>query len=1140
MHASRHLCDTRGPRYRVGVNAGLIDESSRDAAATLTGQFAASELRAGDVLAGRFRIESLIGIGGMGVVYRAHDLSLEIEVALKLLRPDLARRPEAFANFRQELLLARQVSSPHVVRIHDIAEHDGRWFISMDFIRGESLEQRLDRQRHLPTEQALAITRGLLDGLGAAHQRGVVHRDLKPANVLLDGDHAYITDFGVARILGATGMTQTGMIIGTPEYLSPEQARGTTIDARSDLYAVGLIFYEMLAGELPFSGGTPAEAVMQRILRPPPSLAKKRADLPAWLHAFSERLLKVNPAHRFGSARDALRALEAQRVPRPPLDRRVLLLGALALALLAGFGSWLARHPWSARVPVSAVAPVTPRVGVLPFTVAPGDTELAGAARAFGEHLENWLRNDPAVASIPRRRLVDARERIAPDLQGEALTRQLPDIANAAGANRLIKGELRRDDHGLLLELAWIEPGTAAVAPPVLARGADFATLFRNYQDSVGPWLAASKLQVGSAPLLSPAALPDFGTGLLALDRHADPAAVASLAPLAAAEPASALLQRALLEAEEDAHQTLPAQDTRAAVEKQFATDTSPLGRELFARALAEDDGAKARTVLDRAVRAFPHDPPLGLLAAETFAANGAGAEAIELLRRITTGDGQDARAWFLLGRTSIQQGQAQAAIDEYLVRALVLNTRGRDAAAEAETRNAFGVGYERLGQLDAAVEQYSRAAKMREQLGDRIGLSKSLRNLAIVQAERGEREEAERTLDRVRGLLEDLGDRASLADLHNDRGVIAEERGDFVAALAAYREALAIRQQLEVPDQVAESLNNVAFASLQLGQFDNALVYWQQAAALYRKLDDSNGILRIEQSIGLLDIARGHFAAARERLQASLRSAEDRQLPEESAAGHINLATLSLAEGRLADALAHAERARQFAARRSDLRIATEASLLKARAANALGDDATVDAALATIDVAQINDEQRAMYLLAAAQRAQAGAASAGAKNRLAEAATAAAQAHSGKVALEVQLQRVRLALVQGDAGAGKLLAAVRADEIHLGEVPARLEWLELEMAVALRSGDRSTAIRRYREALPLLKDAGRSADAMFLHQLAAQAYPAGRDSAAAGAAAEAARAQLLADAPADARALFEQRLALRERAETGRNDAH
>ena len=1124
------------------MNAEISEDSPSDAAATLTGHFAASELRAGDILGGRFRIESLIGIGGMGVVYRAHDLSLEIDVALKLLRPDLARRPEAFRNFRQELLLARQVSSAHVVRIHDIAEHEGRWFISMDFIRGESLEQRLDDVRRLPPEQALVITRGLLEGLGAAHQRGVVHRDLKPANVLLDGDHAYITDFGVARILGATGMTQTGMIIGTPEYLSPEQARGTAIDARSDLYAVGLIFYEMLAGELPFSGGTPAEAVVQRILRPPPSLARMRPDLPPWMHAFSERLLKVNPSHRFGSAREATRALDARRVPRPPLDKRMLSFGAALLLAVAAAGSWLWLHPWSARAPITATVPAIPRIGVMPLATAANDAELAAAARGIGEHLGNWLRNDPAIASIPGRRLLDAQARTAPDLQGDALQRRLPDLARAANATALIVGELRRAPPGLLLELRWIEPGKPGNTPVLTARGADFASLFKDYESAAATWLAASQLRAGSSPRLQPAALTAFGQALLALDQHDAQASAASLAALVATDPGSALLQRALLEAQESAHQQLPAENTREAVMQQFGKDPSPLGRELLARALANDDGQKARGVLEQAVHDFPHDPALALFDAETLAANGSGIEALEVLRKFVKTDDQDARAWFLLGRTSIQQGQAQAAIDDYLVRALVLNTRGRDGAAEAETRNALGVGYERLSQLDASSEQYTRAAKTREQLGDRVGLAKSLRNLAIVQAEQGERESAERTLDRVKGLLEDLGDRASLSDLHNDRGVIAEERGDFAAALAAYREALAIRQQLDLPDGIAESLNNVAFASFQLGQFDNALVYWQQAAALYRKLDDSNGVLHIQQGIGLLDIARGHFAAAREGLQASLRNAEDRQLTEEAAAGHLNLATLSLAEGRYADALDHAERARQLAARRSDLRIATEGSLLKARAASALGDDAGVDAALASIELAKINDEQRAMFLLATAQRAQAGGDYTTAAAKLEEAEKAATAAHSGKVGMEIGLQRVRLALVDGSrARIPKLLAAVRADATHLGEVPVRLEWLELEMVAALDGGDRGDAIRRYREALPLLKDAGRWADALFLHRLAARAYPgASAEADAARSAADAARAQMLADAPDETRARFEQRMELRLKAEAGAADGH
>ncbi|MBW3549358.1 MAG: serine/threonine protein kinase, partial [Proteobacteria bacterium] len=250
--------------------------------ATATGLYAQIDLPPGAVLAGRFRIESMLGIGGMGVVYRATDLTLDIPVALKLLRPELAQRAGAFERFRDELLLARQVSSPHVVRIHDLIQHSDsvpdqghagssgpdhqqhapkpappRWLISMDFVDGTSLDHRLDREGSFGIEDALKLTRQLAEGLAAAHAKGVVHRDLKPANVLLDAEgNGYISDFGVARSLASSGLTQSGVVIGTPDYLSPEQARGDSVDARSDLYALGLILYEMLAGKPPFAGGT--------------------------------------------------------------------------------------------------------------------------------------------------------------------------------------------------------------------------------------------------------------------------------------------------------------------------------------------------------------------------------------------------------------------------------------------------------------------------------------------------------------------------------------------------------------------------------------------------------------------------------------------------------------------------------------------------------------------------------------------------------------------------------------------------------------------------------------------------------------------------------------------------------------------
>jgi serine/threonine protein kinase len=201
-----------------GADAGADD-------ATATGRFAA-DLPPGTVLAGRFRLDRLLGVGGMGVVYQATDLQLGVPVAIKLLRSEMADRPGAFERFRQELLLSRQVSSPHVVRIHDIAQHEDRWLISMDLVEGEPLDKLLDREGRMPVERALAIARQVALGLAAAHARNVVHRDLKPSNVLLGPDGtAYVSDFGIARSLGSRGMTVTGTVVGTPDYLSPEQAR---------------------------------------------------------------------------------------------------------------------------------------------------------------------------------------------------------------------------------------------------------------------------------------------------------------------------------------------------------------------------------------------------------------------------------------------------------------------------------------------------------------------------------------------------------------------------------------------------------------------------------------------------------------------------------------------------------------------------------------------------------------------------------------------------------------------------------------------------------------------------------------------------------------------------------------------------
>ncbi|MGH9346714.1 MAG: serine/threonine-protein kinase, partial [Vicinamibacterales bacterium] len=233
---------------------------------TLTYVDRAGWLEPGTVVAGRYRILAMRGQGGMGVVYKARDEELSLDVGLKVLQPELAADAEGVQRFRRELILARQVTHPNVVRIHDIGESDGVRFLTMDFVEGRSLLEILQVEGTLPAERAVQIACQLGEALQRAHDAGIIHRDLKPGNVLVaDDGTACITDFGVARSLSGERLTRAGAVVGTLDYVSPEQIGGGAVDGRSDLYSLGLLLCEMVTGRLPHQGGTPVESAARRL-----------------------------------------------------------------------------------------------------------------------------------------------------------------------------------------------------------------------------------------------------------------------------------------------------------------------------------------------------------------------------------------------------------------------------------------------------------------------------------------------------------------------------------------------------------------------------------------------------------------------------------------------------------------------------------------------------------------------------------------------------------------------------------------------------------------------------------------------------------------------------------------------------------
>ena len=1072
---------------------------------TATGIYARSELVPGTVLAGRFRIESLLGVGGMGVVYRATDLALDVPVAVKLLRPELAHRADSFERFRAELLLARQVSNPHVVRIHDLARHQEQWLISMDYVDGASLDRVLDRDGAFDVEEALRIARQLAQGLAAAHAKGVVHRDLKPANVLIDAEgNAYISDFGVARSLATSGLTRSGAVIGTPDYLSPEQARGDAVDGRSDLYALGLILYEMLTGKPPFASGTMAEVLAQRLLRTPAPVTGERADVPVWVARLIDRLLRPQPAHRFQSGDEVVAAIDRREVPRELRPGTVAWGLAAVLALAAGLATWWWRDAlWPDPAPATAVSAPLQRLLVLPITTDT-DGRMPPARRvALGAHLRDALATGPG-AVVDGERTEQALRQLDPT--GTARP-DIPALHEIAAARDVLQLRLQAvdGDRWQLHARLHADDGPARALDGPAADDPAAALRAWTMQAATRQALGIGKDGLELALPDSVSALDAYGAGLLARRRGKLDEALEQLRVATASAPRYTAAWLASAETAQAIGEIDVAWDAIEQARRTADPVPARLRRRLAAeRGLLDGDAATAVGEWQALLQATPDDTFAQLQLARAQGAAGDFAAAAATAQALARRDGNDPRAWYELGKFSILGGDARRAVDEYLVRALVLYKRSRNTFGEAETVNALGIGYGRLGQTADAAEQYRKAVELRRAVGNRRGVATSLRNLANVLSLTGRFDEAADHLQQARVLYTELGDREGLAAIENELGLLAEERGDYAGALAAFRRALQSWQQAGDSHGSAQALNNIGFAHYQLGAYDDAQVYWQQASEAYRKLGSQTGLIRTAQNLGLLAIARGRWDEARRRLQDSLSSAEQQQMPEEAAVSRRNLAELALWQGRFGDAIDEADAAEALFRQREDRRGMLDSALLEAQALLAVHADDEAGRVLDALepDLADAPAEQQAIAGVLRAGLARRAGYAAQAVAMLQQARQLAATSGVRQLQLQIELEQARNAGTIAPATRRELDSATAA----LGHAGLRLGWLELAMAAALADGDPQAALDAYREATARLRN-GDYRDAATLHRQAAAAHAAAGDTRAAQAADERAR---------------------------------
>src|SRR5271155_2415278 len=382
---------------------------------------AKGQLEPGTILAERFEILQLLGQGGMGAVYKARDTELERLVALKLIRPELASHPEILRRFKQELILAREVTHRNVIRIFDLGQAQGIKFITMEYVEGRDLRTIIhehDKEK-MTSEEVVPIVLQITAALDAAHNAGVVHRDLKPQNVMLDKDgRVYVMDFGIARSLETPGMTQTGALMGTPEYMSPEQAKGEKVDARSDLFALGIIFYEMLTGISPFKADTAMAMMFKRTQERATPLAQLNMGVPAVISDIVSKCLETKAEERYQSAREVITDLEAWKggVPHStivPTSRRIryapsyqkwLVVGGVAIVLAGGV--YVFREKFTLRSSGSSATPAQPlSLAILPFRNTSADSSIDWIGSSLANILSTDVGQSAKLHTVPSDRL---------------------------------------------------------------------------------------------------------------------------------------------------------------------------------------------------------------------------------------------------------------------------------------------------------------------------------------------------------------------------------------------------------------------------------------------------------------------------------------------------------------------------------------------------------------------------------------------------------------------------------------------------------------------------------------------------------------------------------------------------------------
>jgi len=819
----------------------------------------AAVLETGEVLGGRYEILQLLGEGGMGAVYKAMDRELDRPVALKLIRPELASNPAILARFKQELLLAHQVTHKNVIRIYDLGDADGVKFITMEFVEGKDLRALILEKKKFPPEEAVEIMQQVCRALEAAHGVGVIHRDLKPQNIMRDqSGRILVMDFGLARTVAGDGMTQTGALVGTMEYMSPEQALAKDLDQRSDLFSAGLIFYELLTGVTPFRAESAVASLIKRNQERAIPVSDHDGTIPRALSNIVGKCLERDPALRYQSATEILRDLDlwqghsaaANLGFQPavePWGRTThwpMIAGITTVVLLAILGYLFRGTLFSGR---SAAAPAV-SLAILPFRNASGDASLDWLGSSLSDMLSTDVGQSRQLHSISPDRL----HQILSDLRvspGAAIDpNMIVRVADFSNADIVVWGQYVKFGDQIRIDATLqdlkrnrqvpvrVEAQTEKDIPSAIDRMADLIRQNLSVSPDVVKELKASSFQPTSQ---SAAAIRDFsqGTQLVREGKNLD--AVKVLQAATQEDPQFALAYSRLAEADADLGYDAEAeQNSRKAME---LSSQLPLGEKYFIEAnhdYIEKDYKKAIEGYENLAKTFPDNIDVEYALGSLYADNGDFDKAIAEFTSVLKSDPKNLKALWQMGSVQFQEGNPQAALDP-LTKGLSLAVQVDNPEQKALILQALGITYRLLDKPDEAIRNIQDSMVITRQLGMKRLLANSLSELAQDQITLGKPDAATESYNQALAILKEIGVRKDYGDILINRGVLYQTRGNYDKALADYKEALQVQREANDVNYQALCLSNIGDVYFSKFDTDNALTYYQQSLQLREKLNE-------------------------------------------------------------------------------------------------------------------------------------------------------------------------------------------------------------------------------------------------------------------------------------------------------------